>query len=176
MGAANFAYENRCIVVTNDDWEFGNVPPLKKECYDYNRNYPSTELKVSDDFSFWDIVLTSGYYEHGCIDYVRNCYSVEDEFGWSGNYETLKEFYDAVRKEYPQLTEYRLRKLCGKVSDFKNLDYFIDNAYVEISDYLARIEEIKVNQYLDGVKQNYGYEDICCVGRFSNGEALYQIV
>lgn len=26
MGAANFCYENRCIVVTNEDFDFGNVP------------------------------------------------------------------------------------------------------------------------------------------------------
>lgn len=176
MSTPNFAYKNRCIVVTNDDWDMGNVPPIKDRNYDNDRNYPSSELKVSDDFRFWDIIITSGYYSDACIDYVRSEILIEDELGPSYHYETQKEFFTAVRKEFPQakLTNYRLKKICGRVSDFKNLDYYIDNAYEEISDYLAEIERDKVNQYLDGMMKNYGYEEYACVARFSNGEALYR--
>ena len=176
MSAPNFAYDHRCIVVSNDDWDMGNVPPIKDSNYDYDRNYPSKELKVSNDFRFWDIIITAGYYADSCIDYMRNESLIEDELGACHYYETKKEFFDAVRKEFPQykLSDYRLNKICGKVSDFKNLDYYIDNAYEVISNYLAELEEVKVNQYLDGLMKSYGYEEYVCVAISSNGEGFYR--
>ena len=43
MGASNFSFDNRCIVVTNDDFEMGNVPSLTDKS-DRDRCYPSTIL------------------------------------------------------------------------------------------------------------------------------------
>ena len=68
MGTSNFAYKNRCIVVTNDDFEFGNVPETEYIPQGY-RNY--SQSRIPTDFNFFNVVLTSGYYEHACIDYVE---------------------------------------------------------------------------------------------------------
>lgn len=172
MSASNFYYQNRCIVVTNDDYEIDNLPGRKNGCYSYDRNYPSTELEVSDDFDFWDIVITAGYYEDACIDYVRSEHTVEDNLGSSWAFETLKEFQDDCRK-FLGITPYRLRKLCGNLGD-QSLEDYIEDAYEKISDYLAEQEEDDVNKKLDEIKQYYGYKEYGRVGTFSNGETLYR--
>ena len=68
MAANNFCFENRCIVVENDDFEFGNVPEHNEYDKKSLRSYPSSILDESN-FDFWNVVLTSGYYEGACIDY-----------------------------------------------------------------------------------------------------------
>ena len=72
MATGNFAYENRCIVVTDNDYEDGNIPPLGDWEKNTSRSYPSRLLAVSDDFKFWNIVITTGYYSGACIDYKEN--------------------------------------------------------------------------------------------------------
>lgn len=176
MATSNFYFENRCIVVTNDDYEMDNLPPLGEYDNSSLRSYPSRFLAVSDDFIFWNIVITSGYYEHACIDYQRNDTDISEFIdGYASlGFETKKAFFDACKEEF-HLTEYRLRKVCGNIGNHSIVDY-LEMAYEKLTDYLAAKEETKVNKYLDGVKQSYGYEEYQTSGRFSNGETLYQKV
>ena len=81
MATGNFAYENRCIVVTDEDYADGNLPPMGEWEENTSRNYPSRLLAVSDDFQFWNIVITSGYYSGACIDYKENDATIEDWLG-----------------------------------------------------------------------------------------------
>ena len=174
MSTCNFAYANRCIVVTDDDYEMDNLPPMGEWLKD-NRSYPSRELAVSDDFNFFDIVITSGYYQDACIDYIRNEQTAEYFLGKTMYYSTKRELFNACKDEFG-LSEYRLRKICGKVKNCKNYDEWIESAYDKITEYLADNEERKVNEYLDGVKKLYGYEELRCTGIFSNGEGIYEKV
>lgn len=68
MGTSNFAYENRCVVVTDEDFEFDNIPE-RGECisnYYFRNNFPTYTLTgYSDLFKFHDIVISAGYYEGG---------------------------------------------------------------------------------------------------------------
>ena len=57
-----------------------------------------------------------------------------------------------------------------------DIETYIENAYEKLTDYLREKEEIKVNAYLDGVKQLYCYDEVTCIGRASNGEAFYKKV
>jgi hypothetical protein len=167
MGTANFHYKNRCIVVTDEDYEFDNLPPIKKNW----NSHDGRELEVSDDFDFFDIYLYSGYYQHGNLDYERNDTTIEDRIGNENYYSTKKELFDAIIEEYPGLSKYRLNKLCGKIGN--SFSEFFDKVIDKVTDYLSDKEELKVNKYLDGVKDSYGYDELRTIGRFSNGEALY---
>ena len=174
MSTCNFAYVNRCIVVTNDDYEMDNLPPMG-EWRDGNRSYPSRELAVSDDFHFFDIVITSGYYQDACIDYIRNEQTVEYFLGDTMYYPTKRKLFNNCKEQFG-LSEYRLRKICGNVKNCKNYDVWIAVAYDKITEYLADNEERKVNEYLDGLKKLYGYGELGCAGVFSNGEGIYEKV
>ena len=174
MSTCNFAYKNRCIVVTNDDFEMDNLPPMGK-WLNNDFNYPSRILAISDDFDFWDIVMTSGYYEAACIDYIESERDVEYFLGSTMYYSTKRELFNACKEEFG-LSEYRLCKICGKVKDFNDYDEWIESSYEKITKYLADNEERKVNEYLDGVKKLYGYGELKCTGVFSNGEGIYEKV
>ena len=58
----------------------------------------------------------------------------------------------------------------GKTTFFEALEWLFDTTG------LREKEEIKVNAYLDGVKQLYCYDEVTCIGRASNGEAFYKKV
>ena len=172
MATGNFLYDNRCIVVTDEDYEMGNIPPLGERLDGGFSSYSSRYLAVSDDFDFWDIMITSGYYESACIDYVESDRDVEYWLGSPYNYETKSDFFYECKKEF-HLTEYRLRKVCGNIGNM-NIEDYLEQAYERLTEYLRRKEESKVNAYLDGVKKNYGYEEYKIYARFSNGETMYQ--
>lgn len=174
MSTCNFAYENRCIVVTNDDYEMDNLPPMGK-WLNGNCSYPSRKLSVSEDFDFFNIVITSGYYQDACIDYMRNDCTAESFLGSAIYYSTKQQLFDECKNEFG-LTEYQLRKICGRVRDFADYDAWIESAYDKITEYLVDKEETKVNTYLDGVKNLYGYAEIICTGVMSNGEGVYKQV
>lgn len=71
-GTGNFYYENRCVVVTDEDYDDGNVPPTEDRPLNGNRNFPQYPLSdYNDDLKFHSIVLTPGYYSGACIDFVE---------------------------------------------------------------------------------------------------------
>lgn len=177
MGTSNFAYENRCVVVTNDDYEFGNLPKLGN-WVNSNRNYPSRILEEYDFFKFYQIVLTSGYYEDACIDFVEknDVGDIEDWLGYCLYNLNKKDFIKECCDEFG-LTKYRINKLCGTIKDCGgDLDCWLSNAVEKITEYLKEIEANECNKVIDQIKKDYGYEEICCIGRFSNGECVYERV
>ena len=141
MATGNFAYENRCIVVTDEDYAEGNLPPMGEWEGD-SRNYPSRLLAVSDDFQFWNVVITSGYYSGACIDYKENDATIEDWLGATFYYATQKAFFNECHTEFG-ISYYRLKKVCGKVGDM-DIDTYMENAYEKLTDYLREKEENKV--------------------------------
>ena len=171
MSTCNFAYENRCIVVTNDDFEMDNLPPMGK-WLNNDFNYPSRILAISDDFDFWDIVMTSGYYEAACIDYIESERDVEDFLGSTCYFDTKEEFFKECKNEFG-LSDYRMRKICGNMGKMSLEDY-LEQSYERLTNYLREQEETKVNKCLDGIKHLYGYEEYVLDWRASNGEAGYR--
>lgn len=173
MATPNFAYEHRCIVVTNDDFEMDNLPPMGK-WLNNDFNYPSRILAISDDFDFWDIVMTSGYYEAACIDYIESEHDVEDFLGSTCYFDTKEEFFKECKNEFG-LSDYRMRKICGNIGKMPLEDY-LEQSYEKLTNYLREQEEIKVNDCLDRIKQTYGYEEYKTECIMSNGEAIYKKV
>lgn len=176
MSAPNFNYNNRCVVVTNDDFEMGNMPSLGNIHGDNSlRSYTSTTLSISDDFNYFDIVLTSGYYEHACIDYCDKdgeAKGVEYHCGNDGYFTSKIALFNEVKSSFSHISIYRMRKLC------KGLNYAEDaeKIYAIIDEYLKDCEEKSVNKAIDGIKQKYGYEEYATAYRFSNGETGYRKV
>lgn len=177
MGARNFMYENRCVVVSNDDYDLGNLPKLGN-WINNNRNYPSRLLEKYNDFRFYNIVLTCGYYEGGCIDFIEksDVYDIEDWLGQSRYYLTKQDFIKECCYEF-DLTTYRVNKLCGCVKDFDNdLEVWLENAYAKITEYIKECEIKQCDKIIDQIKAEYGYEEYGCVATFSNGEGVYKKV
>ena len=114
MSTCNFAYENRCIVVTNDDYEMDNLPPMG-EWINGNRSYPSRKLAVSDDFNFFDVVITSGYYQDACIDYIRNEQTAEY---FLGDTMYCKNYDEWIESAYDKITEYLADNEERKVNEY----------------------------------------------------------
>lgn len=177
MSTTNFSYQNRCVFVSNEDYEFGNIPTLGN-CVNKNRNYPSYILEEYDFFKFYQIVLTSGYYEAACIDFVEtnDGYDIEDLLCKSDYYLYKIDFIQDCIAEFG-ISKYRINKLCGTIKDCGgDFECWLSNAVEKITDYLKEIEANECNKIIDQIKEEYGYEEICCIGRFSNGEGVYQKV
>lgn len=172
MATGNFCYENRCVVVTNDDYEMDNLPEMGV-CVDNSRNYPSYLI---EEFEFWEVVLTAGYYEGACIDYIehhkRSPYDVVQ--GYIG-YPWSKKSLFAECKEAFGLSRRKMQAICGNVGDM-DIDDYVEKATEKVGEYLAEKEEAKVNEFIDGLKQLHGYEEVCRVATFSNGETIYRKV
>lgn len=173
MATSNFCYQNRCVIVTDDDYEFGNIP----ECEDderlpYNRSFPSRLIKR---FEFWDVVLTSGYYQDACIDYIER---EDDGFdiitGYIGYPCSKKELFSELKDAFG-ISNRTAQKICGNVGKLA-IDDYVEHAKDKIKDYLAEREENEVNAYIDKLKEEYGYRECACICHASNGEAMYKMV
>lgn len=154
------------------DFEIGNVPE-RQECISSNNGYPSWLI---EEFEYWEVVITSGYYEGACIDYIehhrRSPYDVVQ--GYIGYPWTKKELFKSCKEEFG-LSRYRMNKICGNVNGM-DIDTYVEKSTEKVGEYLAEKERKKVETFIDGLKQLHGYEEYCCVGRASNGEAFYQKV
>lgn len=172
MATGNFYYQNRCVVVTNDDYEIGNLPEMG-ECVDNSRNYPSYLI---EEFEFWEVVLTAGYYEGACIDYIEHHehspYDVVQ--GYIGYPSTKKELFKECKEAFG-LSRRKMQAICGNVGNI-DIDDYVENATEKIGEYLAEKEEAKVNKFIDGLKQLHGYEEYNVSAVFSNGETIYSKV
>lgn len=171
MATNNFNYEHRCVVVTDDDYEMGNYPEYEKKHNVGDRNYPSY---IICEFTFWDVVLTVGYYEAACIDYTEHVGKDIDDILLEriGEPSTQKELFDNLNKAF-KLSHHKLREICGNMGDMDAQDY-IDKALWEVGEYLAKLEEEKVNAYIDELKEQYCLDEYTCIGVAGNGEAFYE--
>ena len=173
MATGNFAFDNRCIVVTDDDYDNGNIPSFGEYDNDSLRSYPSRFLEMSDDFDYWNVVITSGYYGDACIDYKRNDADVENWMGAPCYINSQSELISEVKNIFG-FSRHKTLKICGKVSECANIDIYIERAYERLTEHLADEEEKKVNEALDKLKKEYGYDEVCVDCRASNGETAYR--
>lgn len=110
MSTPNFAYKHRCIVVTNDDFEFGNVPETERIPQGYT-SYPQSLIPT--DFNFYNVMLTSGYYEAACIDYEEKDDDYKELLGFTWYYEpeSKKEIFEELMDFGYKITRYRFDRL-----------------------------------------------------------------
>lgn len=194
MGAINFSYINRCVVVTDDDYEFENIPTLG-EYANNSRNYPSRfikydEIKEVKEFlqtikpiQLHNIVLTSGYYENACIDFVRNeDNSVFDCVGWSCNYNynTINEIIGYITNDY-NISADDIKTLIQKRMDVMGItaetdddDFqcFYEYLMDDIDEKILENEIAHCNHIIDIIKKIYGYKEIYSKPSFCMGEAI----
>lgn len=170
MSATNFMYENRCVIVTNENLEEEYLPALYGNATQ-NRNYPSKFIK---EFNFFAVVLTYGYYGDACIDFIEHPHrSIYDTVvGLIGYPSTQRDFIKEC-KEVFGISERQIRQICGKVED-NPIDYYIEKASEKIGNYMAEKEKAEVNDYINNLKLQYGYQEYTCIGIASNGEGFYQ--
>lgn len=177
MSCPNFCYQRRCVLVTNDDFDFGNYPSCEEQ-FDGDRTYPSSYLdKYRNEFSTVAIVLTAGYYSDACIDIVNDD-TLVPELSCSDYY-----FARLTRDELFNDLYYYFNGNISKrmmLRHLKGLNRRDDNYQADLACAIDRIfEEVrdrevaKANKILDAIKQEYGYTELACGGIFSNGEAIY---
>ncbi|MGL5690434.1 MAG: hypothetical protein ACRDD8_06385 [Bacteroidales bacterium] len=182
MATGNFSFENRCIVVTNEDYAHDNLPELGDYYKGSNRSYPSTEL-LDQPYRLLTLVLTSGYYEGACVDFLeRDDISFKDLCGlcdWHA-YESVSGYIDDlitngahILKEFG-ISEYKIRKTFSGIRKYSgNIYSFIEEKETELFELLISIEKDAANKYLDDLRDQYGYEEYGVFAKFSNGETMY---
>ena len=198
MGAKNFMYQNRCVVITDDDYEFDNLPTLG-DYFDNSRNYPSRIVEIEDlelkkveqyrttikPIRLHNIVVTSGYYEHACLDFLRNeDNSSIDYVGWTCyyNFDTIEEIIEPITsnfnitgEEIKTLIKYRMDvMLITAETDEDKFQSFYEYLMDDIDEKIIGNEEIICNKIIDLIKESYGYEEYGLVAVASNGEGFYQ--
>lgn len=179
MATGNFWYENRCIVVTDEDYELGDVPEIGDGHSSSDRNFGRSYLEdYRGRFLFWDVVITAGYYEGGCIDYVENDLWSEiwDITGNPDKFRTLEEFCRYVKDEIGDLLPYsRIRRhFTGMDRKVDTVRTFVEDKWEGFYELARRAEEKAVNKTLDEIRDLYGYEECRRIGSFSNGETIYE--
>lgn len=182
MGTTNFAFSHRCVVVSGEDCEVGNVP-AHSNCVDFDRNFPVYELdKYEDRLRFFRITLTPGYYEGACIDYTDKDVTVTQLMygdypcGWDD-----KRLIGDIVEEFGSVSASELRKIISETragfpevtSEWAYWDLFdaIDNRVTEL---LKKWEEVTANQILDEIKENWGYSELESVGILSDGTQFFR--
>ena len=190
----NFAYENRCILVTEDDIKEGNVPETDKRPINRNRTFPQYPLvDYNDDLKFHSIVLVPGYYEGACIDYVN----INDEddleyYDWLCQNRVLDFIYkgDAINtlksifSDFPVITEEDLKSAIQSAKnkgitlskEMRSDDSPIRKKIIDTYEKDTIAEAKKCDRILDEIKKEYGYKELKVSARFSNGETMYSVV
>lgn len=175
MATGNFSFENRCVVVTNEDYKCGNVPSHDEYVSGTNHSYPSYILDNYDgSFKYWNIVLSSGYYEAACIDYIENDYASNYDYR-TDMYDSVKEFLDDLYIDFKGiLSKNYLNKLFKGFKDFGgDLWKFLDMKLDLLDEHLKDLERLKVDEVIDHIKEEYGYSEYGIYARFNNGETMY---
>jgi hypothetical protein len=194
MGAINYSYINRCVVVTNDDYEFENIPTLG-EYANNSRSYPSRLIEFDEigevnsflqtikPIKLHNIVLTSGYYENACIDFVRNeNNSAMDYTGWSCsyNYNDINEIINDVSSRY-NISAEEVETILQKRMELMNItaetnddDFqtFYENLMDDIDEKIVENEMVHCNKIIDIIKKMYGYKEIYGKPSFCMGEPI----
>ncbi len=178
MSTNNFAFENRCIVVEDDDFTFENVPKHLEYVQGSNRNYPSYYLdEYRNRFYTLDIVMTAAYYSGACIDYTPderylNCiYECRNVVSNRDADDIFDDIYNDFKAYKPQKRE--LRKL---VKDAYNAECGNYKPFDALFEFLFALEKVEADKILDQIKDDYGYTEVRKIGNFCNGEALYETI
>lgn len=175
MSAPNFSYDRRCVLVRNEDFNWGNVPS-HDEPFGDNRSYPSAYLdKYKDDFSTVAIVLTSGYYSDACIDIVDREDKADELLGYANYYSNhnRKELLDDICYFLGCTRNFANTRLKGCKVGSDTYEYDIERAFERIVEDWREVEVRKADKVLNKIKRQYRYKELVCSARFSNGETWY---
>ena len=178
MSAPNFSYDRRCVLVTNDDFDCGNVPAHNTP-FGNDRSYPSAYLdEYKDDFSTIAIVLTSGYYADACIDIVDREDKADELLGYIYHYSNLnrQELLNDVCYYLGCTRNFANKFFKGCRYGQEDYEYRLQKAFDELVDAWRDEELKKANKVLDKIKKEYGYKELGLSAMFSNGEAWYDYV
>lgn len=169
MATANFFYNNRCVAISDIDFELGNLP----EC---ENDYYGRDKMLLQKVLMFEITINIGYYSGGCIDYaINDSYDniVNDFYGYYYEPSTKKELINdicAYCKDTIDISKRSLQRLLKGMSLSKDFDAIAD----KIDNYILPKIESKVNRLIDEIKKEYGYKELQKVSVFSNGEAIYR--
>lgn len=176
MSTPNFSYEKRCVLVTNDDYEIGNVPETASRSCNDDRYYPSYEVEATEYPQrkpiAHKIVITPGYYEDACLDYISNGFDIHNDINGCYRFDTIQEFIEEVQYFYPTISAYRIRKCLGKMGDQGREEYF-HKGLDRIAEWIEETDTQLCEEIIDHLAERYGYRELECTARFSNGEAIY---
>ena len=171
MSSNNFAFENRCIVVEDDDFTFENVPEHLEYVQGSKRNYPSYYLdEYLNRIYTLDIVITSAYYSGACIDYTPDERYLDNLFAYENDVEYIVNEIIYDFKAYKP-KKGALRKLVGEAYIAEWGNYKLFDA---LFGFLFALEKVEADKILDQIKADYGYTEVRKIANFSNGEALYE--
>jgi len=178
MSTPNFSFENRCVLITNEDYEMGNYPEVTDEEIG-SRSYPSwvVDCRENEYMQFWRVVITSGYYADQCLDFVEIEPSPCDIFNawWDYDHsnasktEIINDIHDEYRGTLTRKTIREAFKDAKDAQDWRNMD----EGFNRLLEIMADNEREEANNAVNRIKEAYGYEELGCAGIFSNGEAIY---
>ena len=178
MSAPNFSYARRCVLVSNDDFNWDNVP-AHTETFDNDRSYPSFYLDdYKDEFATVAIVLTCGYYSDACLDIVDREDKADELLGYA-NYYANHNRQEIVREICYFLgcsANFANTRLKGCRFGSDDYEYNIEKAFERIVEDWRDVEIRKAFKALDKIKRTYGYKELTRTALFSNGEAWYDYV
>ena len=178
MSAPNFSYDRRCILVANDDFEYGNVPAHNTP-FGNDLSYPSAYLDAfKDDFATVAIVLTSGYYADACIDIVDREDKANELIGCADYYSnyTRKELLDDVCYFLGCSRNFANKFFKGLRRNDYNYGSQLEEAFDTLVEAWRDVEVKKANKVVDKIMRDYGYKELTRTALFSNGEAWYDYV
>ena len=178
MSAPNFSYDRRCVLVRNEDFEWGNVPAHDTP-FGNDRSYPSAYLdKYKGDFSTIAIVLTSGYYADACIDIVDREDKASELLDYTFHYMNLnrKEVLEDVCYFLGCSRNFANKYLKGCRYGSENYENDLYVSFENLVDAWRDVEVRKANKVVDKIKRDYGYKELGLSAMFSNGEAWYDYI
>ena len=173
MATSNFDYENRCVVITDEDFENGNIPATNGYAITYRRS-ARWFVDIDEDLRYYDIVVTCGYYAHACLDFVEksnpnDCLSIYEYY----DFKNAHELHKCMSEDFG-ISVSTARRICGKSSGYENFWDYVDSAFEKMDDYLRSREERVCNKIIDRIKKKFGYEEYVRFATASNGETFYE--
>lgn len=169
MGTSNFFYKNRCVAISDADFELGNLPECENDFFGRNKMLLQKVL-------MFDVTINLGYYSGGCIDYqINDSYDniINDFYGYYYTPSTKKEMINDICtycKDTINVSKKGLQRELKGLSLSKDFDAILG----KIEDYILPKIESKVNEIIDNIKREYGYIELKRISTFSNGEAIYK--
>lgn len=170
MSTPNFHYKNRCIVISDEDYDNFNLPVIT----DYKNSGRYSQWLIPSGFYVHSIIVTSGYYSGACIDYVphaKDFLSEKISMEEGEEAEAVMEIMDY----FPDADEGYLMARVMDITGAEDLSER-DEAIASLASYIEELEEPRVNKALDEIRDGYGYTEVRCIAVLSNGEAIYEQV
>lgn len=166
MSTVNFGYENRCVVISNENIEIENIPTIGDNVGTYrNSRYI---LDDYDNFEFFNIILGYGYYDGAFIDYIEKDF--ESEWWYLDNSTSKNELAKLLFEDYGTILN---RSYWSFRKHMENTNS-IQEAFNKVFEWMQDVERAKVNNVINQIKDNYGYDEYALLGVMSNGEGVYR--